>query len=182
MSLRTTYPLTRINSDLKVDSSQQKILNQHWEKFSGNEFVDALITGANNDFTSRFNANFLHLAFVYVITETVGDYPYAYFTEKTWKAMATGRPFLLVGAKHSLKQLRLWGFKTFTCWWDEDYDNKTTVVDRIQSITQILIDLKKQNLHKLEQMMQDTIAHNQQHLVEFRRRNLESLTVQLESL
>ena len=45
-----------------------------------------------------------------------------YITEKTWRSILIKRPFLLIGNKHSLKQLHALGFKTFPMLFDESYD------------------------------------------------------------
>lgn len=179
--LRLTYPVTRINSDLQCNQTQKEILNNHWHKFAGATYQHSDIVGENNDIGTRFNAEFMHKSFVYVVTETVGDYPYAYFTEKTWKGIATGCPWLMIGARYSIKQLQTWGFKSFSTWWDEGYDQLPTVVDRIQAVTEILIELQHKNLHAIKQEMQLVLEYNQRHLLAFRQKNLNDLSLALDA-
>ena len=179
--LRTTLPVARINSDLGGTLAQQRLCAQHWHKFSGQKFQHEIINGACNDLDTRFNADFLHQAFVYVATETVGNYPYPYFTEKTWKGLATGRPWLIIGAQNSIAQLRNWGFQSFNQWWDETYDQLPNILDRIQTVTKILCDLEHQDLQKIEQEMLPVLQHNQQHLVTFQKQNLNDLVKELDA-
>ncbi len=72
-----------------------------------------------------------------VITET-DEYQRTWFTDKTAKCLATGKPFLLLGAQHSLQILKSMGFVTFDQWIDESYDNCILATQRIMAIVQSL--------------------------------------------
>ncbi len=72
-----------------------------------------------------------------VITET-DEYQRTWFTDKTAKCLATGKPFLLLGAQHSLQTLKSMGFVTFDQWIDESYDNCTLATQRIMAMIQSL--------------------------------------------
>ena len=54
-------------------------------------------------------------------------------TEKTFKAIATERPFMLYAPSGSLDILKKEGFKTFDYWIDESYD-KTDIVEEKQKL------------------------------------------------
>jgi hypothetical protein len=181
-SLRTTVPFIRFNNDIILNSEQWKVFLTHSAKFSDQNFQHPGITGPNNDMTTRFNADFLNLALVYVITETVAEYPYPYFSEKTWRAMFTGRPFMMVNAQHSLKKLQEFGFLTFSDWWDESYDEKALAADRIESMVatlKSLANLSKKELRELNQDMLPVIQHNQNHLIKFASDDLENIANQI---
>jgi hypothetical protein len=181
-SLRTTAPFTRFNNDIILNNEQWKVFSLHYQTFSNQNYQHSDITGQNNDVTTRFNADFLNLALVYVITETVAGYPYPYFTEKTWRAMFTGRPFMMVNAQHSLKKLQEFGFQTFSQWWDETYDEKTLAADRIESMVvtlKSLTRLSKKELQELNQDMLPVIQHNQNHLIKFASDDLENIANQI---
>jgi hypothetical protein len=62
-----------------------------------------------------------------------------FFTEKIWRAIYYGRPFLLLGCPEQLRQLHEWGFKTFSDFWDEGYDQERSHSKRI---LQVLFNLK----------------------------------------
>jgi hypothetical protein len=64
-----------------------------------------------------------------------------WFTEKTAKCLATGKPFLLFSGAGSLKTLQNFGFKTYSDVIDESYDNAATPSARIRSMMQSLTDL-----------------------------------------
>ena len=57
-----------------------------------------------------------------------------YFTEKTWKAVKAKHPFILAGPPHMLKRLKEIGYKTFSPWINESYDNIENDVQRIEAI------------------------------------------------
>lgn len=175
MTLRITNPFTRYNHDLILDEDQQDVFLRNSHAFVNQTLIDPRIPDASTYQDTMFFADFLSQSFVYVITETVGEYPYPYFSEKTWKAFNTGVPFLMVNAQHSLKKLQELGFKTFSQWWDEGYDSKTTVADRIESLTSILYDLSKLSDAELASMrkeMQATIDYNHNYLKIFAKKDL----------
>jgi hypothetical protein len=176
--LRTTVPFTRINDDLILKESQFKTLLQNQSTFLNQNYRDNKIPNGVDRVGPEFVTNFLQESFVYVITETVGEYPYPYFSEKTWKAIICGVPFMLVGAQHSIKALKEFGFQTFDRWWSEDYDCQLYVADRIESIAselQRLCLLDISELTQLRQQMVDVIAHNQEHLPIFEKKDLDNI-------
>lgn len=183
-TLRTTLPITRFNNCLQLDADSWLVLTTYANNFVNQNFKHPSILNSPNDQTTRFNADFLSQSFVYLITETVGDYPYPYFSEKTWKAILSSMPFILVGSKHSLKKLHEFGFKTFSQWWSEDYDNCKYVADRIKLITLELKKLCELDYTELEHyrfQMQEILIHNQTHIREFRKNDLENIRAALNS-
>lgn len=176
--LRTTVPPSRYNDDLDMSDKQRQTLIKHLDTFKYKNFKDCGIEGTATGFNNEFFMPWLHTSLVYIITETVGDYPYPYFSEKTWRAMITGVPFMLVGAPGSLNLLRSFGFKTFGSWWDENYDNLPTVADRIDGVVNELKKLNKmdlKNLSRIKEEMLPTLKHNRYHMREFRKNNLENI-------
>jgi hypothetical protein len=87
-----------------------------------------------------------------------------YFTEKTFKPILMGHPFIIYGGLHSLKKLKEFGYKTFDKWWDESYDDTVNFVDNANKITQILLSLKSKSLSELKIIrddMSETLRYNQ---------------------
>jgi hypothetical protein len=179
--LRVTTPTTRVNDAMHLSADQWAVINAHSRLFVDKTYRPSTI---NESIINQFNPNFLSHSFVYLITETVGDYPYPYFTEKTWKAMISSTPFMLIGAKHSLQQLREFGFKTFDQWWCEDYDNHTYVADRINLVTlelKKLCALDQPVLMQYRQEMQYVVEYNRLHLINFRDADLKNIQMALQS-
>lgn len=103
---------------------------------------------------------------LYLVTETVATGRRHHLTEKTFKPIAMGMPFVIVGTQGSLKYLRSYGFKTFGDFWDESYDDMPNDNERIAAIAKTLKDLD--NLSELEKAqlhrdVTETIKHNWDH-------------------
>jgi hypothetical protein len=65
----------------------------------------------------------------------------SWFTEKTARCLASGKPFVLFSGPDSLKTLKNFGFKTFDDVIDESYDSELTPRSRMIKIIQSLKDL-----------------------------------------
>lgn len=82
----------------------------------------------------RFHAPWYQDVFFDLVAETVFHYPHAYISEKTTRPILRGRPFVIVGAAHTLTWLREMGFRTFDSWWDESYDQESDPDVRLEKI------------------------------------------------
>ena len=71
-------------------------------------------------------------------TDAMSDF---WFTEKTARCLATGKPFVLVAGTGSLKRLQVMGFKTFDTVIDESYDVEATPTRRIHRLIDSLREL-----------------------------------------
>jgi nucleoside-diphosphate-sugar epimerase len=110
-------------------------------------------------------SDFSH-TFVSLVTETLADEKILFLSEKIWKPIYLGHPFLLIGNPHTLKYLKKLGFKTFDKWWNEDYDNDTDVNVRIQKVADILALLENKSIDELKELRNEMIEvcrYNQQH-------------------
>lgn len=112
------------------------------------------------------NFNEAQQSFIYVPTETVFFGRRTHLTEKTFKAIALGMPFILVAPAGSLSYLREYGFRTFSHVWDESYDEETNDIRRLEMVTQLLADIESMTQHQREVMRQhclDVVMHNWNH-------------------
>jgi hypothetical protein len=75
---------------------------------------------------------------LYLVTETVATGRRYHLTEKTFKPIAMGMPFIIVGTQGSLRYLRSYGFRTFGDLWDESYDDEPDDQKRIEKIARVL--------------------------------------------
>jgi hypothetical protein len=93
------------------------------------------------------------------------DDPHSLFvTEKVFKAMHQSQPFMVLGQRGHLRQLRDWGYETFGRWWDESYDDLPDMHDRAMAIAAQLRQLADHaDLHSMLVDMQPVLAHNLQH-------------------
>jgi hypothetical protein len=69
-----------------------------------------------------------------VVNETTYHEGIPFFSEKTFKAIAMGHPFIIATAPHSLQYLKDMGYKTFHPIIDESYDSITDHGDRMIAI------------------------------------------------
>jgi hypothetical protein len=86
-------------------------------------------------------------------------------TEKSFKPIALGMPFVIVGTQGSLKYLRSYGFRTFGDIWDESYDDADDDV-RIEKIAKLLKDLDSMSMDQKKKIFEsahDVIKHNWNH-------------------
>jgi len=118
--------------------------------------------------TSCWLGNFAEAmdSMIYVPTETVYFGRRTHLTEKTFKAIALGMPFILVAAAGSLAYLREYGFRTFDTIWDESYDLETDDFLRLERVTQLLADIDAMSQHQKEVLWsnaQEIAIHNWNH-------------------
>lgn len=113
------------------------------------------------------NTDFYKKTFVSIVPESHCESETIHFSEKTWKPMYTGHPFLLLGSPGQLNYLKTQGFQTFDKWFDESYDDYDNLYDRIKIITN---NLKKYSTYTIDQLialrkeMEPVIQHNYYHL------------------
>lgn len=100
---------------------------------------------------------------LYLVTETVATGRRHHLTEKTFKPIALGMPFVIVGTQGSLKYLRSYGFKTFGHLWDESYDDEPDDSKRIEKIAQVLKQLEHSDRQSIFESAQEIIEHNWNH-------------------
>jgi len=115
-----------------------------------------------------------------ITTETFTDTEYKSFTEKVCKPLVNFQPFLFVGFPGALKLLRDLGFKTFSPFIDESYDDEPDEVTRIHKIySEItrLCSMPKEELHVWYWKMEDILVHNHDHFLQFHKTDTHNLNL-----
>ena len=100
------------------------------------------------------------------ITETVFNYPYSFRTEKIWKPVAMGHPWIVVANRGYYRDLHNLGFKTFGHVIDESFDLIDHNPTRLERIATVIEDLCQQDLAKFLEECYTVCKYNQQHLAE----------------
>jgi hypothetical protein len=103
-----------------------------------------------------------------LVTETVFDYPYSFRTEKIWKPIAMGHPFIVSANQGYYKDLHNLGFRTFGHVIDESFDSIEDNQKRLDRIVAVVEDLCQQDLDQFLQECYNICKYNQQHLAEMR--------------
>jgi len=102
--------------------------------------------------------------FCSIVPETLYDPGTIFFSEKTWKTISVGHPFMLVSSPGMLAELRRQGYYTFGSWWDESYDSLPGIGRRIKHIVaemSRLARLDRQELAAMRETMRPVLEHNQ---------------------
>jgi len=178
MNLLTTYPTTRINDCFAIENSDINFTPLL------EDFKDPIVEGLPN-IDYRFHADFYKKIGVDIVAETVFNYPYPFITEKTYRSIASLRPFIIVGGYHTLKFLKENGFKTFSAIINESYDDIQhpesrfyTVCDSIKTFVDQPLEDVKQDLYKIT----DVLTHNRAHLLNLSSIQLEKFKAQINNV
>ena len=124
---------------------------------------------------------------IYHVSETVFFGRRNHLTEKTFKPIALGMPFVLSAPVGSLEYLRQYGFKTFDSVWDERYDTIKEDNERVEVLSFILNKLDKKSEQEKNDIFKKCIPiieHNWNHFYGggFERILWEELTTMLHNL
>lgn len=105
-----------------------------------------------------------------VITETIFYEDGHYISEKTFKGISHLHPFVIVGKPGILKYLKKLGFKTFSDFWDESYDeieNNSERLIKIYTVIKSLIEKSNEEWDELNKKLFPILKHNREHLLSF---------------
>jgi hypothetical protein len=101
-----------------------------------------------------------------LISETVFEYPYSFRTEKIYKPIAMGHPFIAVANRGFYRDLHNAGFQTYHSVIDESFDMIDNNQDRLNRIAQVVADLCNNNLIEFLVACESISKYNQQHMAE----------------
>jgi hypothetical protein len=104
---------------------------------------------------------------VNIITETYFFNNIIHITEKTFKPIAFMQPFVMVGSYGSLQHIKEMGFKTFSEFWDENYDLEKDDVKRFTMVMSVIESIASWPDHvKIDftYAVKDIVEYNLKHL------------------
>jgi hypothetical protein len=113
-----------------------------------------------------------------LVTETEFHHPYSFRTEKIWKPIMAGHPWIGAGSCGFYRDLKNLGFKTFDYLIDETFDQIINSQQRIERVAQVVEDLCQQDLSKFLDEAKQTCKYNQQHFLELYSKVLNKLPSQ----
>lgn len=105
--------------------------------------------------------------FISTVTETLCQSDSLMITEKTFRSIAVGHPFMIIGSSGTLAELQKMGYVTFNKWLNEDYDKTDNLKDKLSIIVENLQMFAAMPLHELSdvrQQMNEIVRYNKQHL------------------
>jgi hypothetical protein len=103
---------------------------------------------------------------IYHVSETVYSGRRLHLTEKTFKPIALGMPFVVSGTVGSLEYLRSYGFKTFDSIWNESYDQEPDDIRRAEKLAELLKSINQLSEKDKQNLFEQTwpiIEHNWNH-------------------
>lgn len=106
----------------------------------------------------------------------------SFLTEKTYKCLKFGQPFVIIGTPGSLLALRQQGYRVFDSVIDNSYDDIIDNTERWLVIRQIISDLSKKDLHSIYSQCIPDLAHNQTHFLSNQKQDLLVLAQYLDSV
>ena len=177
IKLKDALPIT-IDNDL-IDNKHAVNSDMFNSEGSGNyEFRDRWVNWewyANTDFTivneSSFTPSLVSQEGIfkqYLIDHSNSTYynhnaptDIGFLTEKTFKPIMYGHPFILATHPGALARLHELGFETFPDWFNENYDNESNDAQRIRMIC---TEIKKACENDLDiNLIRDKLEHNRHH-------------------
>lgn len=110
------------------------------------------------------NIDLYHQSRCHVVIETMFDVDQsggAFVTEKTYKCIKFGQPFVLVGGAGSLDALRRQGYRVFDDVIDNSYDTIQDANQRWQAILDLLYTIKQMPAQQWWDRCRNDVLHNQ---------------------
>lgn len=154
------------NSPLNVDLQIKESINIT-HKYFKQHFPNGVIYDANRQAIDDGKNNslepFYRNIFCDIVTESRFAQPTANYSEKVFHPMYYNKPFVLVAPPKTLEYLKSEGFKTFSDFWDESYDDEYDHEKRLFKIFKVIdyIDSKSiDELHEMYEKMIPILKHN----------------------
>ena len=155
-ALKKIKPLYPIDADGDIDANW---IYKDDEKWGG-------VVGQWSNFSHQYKRIYFN-----VVTESCYYEDCIYMSEKVFKPISNLVPFIIVSNPFFLAKLREIGFKTFSPWIDESYDEE---VDNDKRFFMILDEIKrlcsmsKEEIHKWYYEMEDILLYNQEHFANYK--------------
>jgi hypothetical protein len=156
---------------LELKNCVQKFLQQ------GPYFCDSLTADQHNDHHLHVSEHYTQ-SYCHIVLETHFDADQsggAFLTEKTFKPIKHGQPFVIVGAPGTLQALRDLGYRTFDHAIDNSYDLETDNTRRWQKILTAVQKIHDQDPDRWFAQCLDDVIHNQQHFLASKKDRLNNL-------
>jgi len=97
-----------------------------------------LINTINSNASADYVADDYNQTRIEIVLETLFDDQRWHLTEKVFRPIACGQPFILVSTTGALQYLRSYGFKTFNNYIDESYDQIVDPLKRLQAVIELM--------------------------------------------
>jgi hypothetical protein len=146
------------NSPLNVDLDITEAIPIYSSK-TGTIPQTKLLNNIENEVVENAYMN----VFCDIVTESRFAQPTANYSEKTFHPMWYKKPFVLAAPPHTLKYLKEEGYKTFSDFWDESYDECENHKERLIKIFDVIEYIDSKTIDELRVMyeqMKPILHHN----------------------
>jgi hypothetical protein len=93
---------------------------------------------------------------IHIVTETSFVNNELFLSEKGLKPVIMYQPFIVFGPVGYLKRLKTYGFKTFSDFWDESYDDIEDYRKRLDVLIKLVNGLNKKSIEELNELYKKT--------------------------
>jgi len=100
-----------------------------------------------------------------VVTETNG-FKQPFLTEKTYKSILAGHPFIIAGTAGYYRELHKLGFETFGKFIDESFDSELNMDQRMSMIAEQVQRLCQSDLEQFLSQCKEICLYNKQHYID----------------
>jgi len=114
-----------------------------------------------------------------LVSETVFESPTSFRTEKFYKPVLAGHPFIVCANRGFYQDIRNLGFKTYSDWIDESFDLIDDGQQRIQRLVDQIAWLVKQDLTKFWAETHQVRLYNQHHALAIHSNQQQTFTQQM---
>lgn len=175
--------------DQEQDNPLSVMSDQAWHRYMhdflarGPYFCDGPESEQHNDHRS-VNLSLYQDSYCHLVIETLFDVDQsrgAFVTEKTYKCIKFGQPFVIIGGPNSLRSLRDAGYRVFDHAIDNSYDEIEDNNDRWQALRRTIEQIRSRNMHQWYLSCLDDLQHNQEIYRQKMQPSLEKLIQRLES-
>lgn len=148
-------------SHLNIDVNNFKAIQLEGDVMYGSEL------STHEEYLYTINPDWYYKSKINIITETFFNESEIHITEKTWKAIYLGVPFVISASKGHLKSLRDMGFKTFNSVINEDYDDMYSnkikqIIDSAEVLSNIYNSKEVLEICKFNQELYFNLEHRRQ--------------------
>jgi hypothetical protein len=124
-------------------------------------------------YNTDFYLNNLNRFFIEVVTESEENTDLIRFTEKTWKPILYGKPFLTLSGKQYHNNLEKLGFYSYNEIINYDFDELPIfeINEKTKKICENLLRIKNLDLIKTHEILQSKINHNKKNALDIYKKN-----------
>ena len=166
--LNETFPMQYLPAEYEVDRYRKQITS-----YTDNPQARVDLPIKKHLFQNEWGEVYLNSktyldTYFSIVTETVFSLNRSFRTEKIWKPIAIGHPFIVASNRGYYRDLQNLGFRTFGHLIDESFDTIDNPQDRIERIAAVTKDLCQQDLPAFVTAAGEVCKYNQQLLEELR--------------